>query len=329
MSINFTRAASAPTLGACIIVKDAEHTLRDTLQSLRGVVDQVVVVDTGSSDETPRVATRMGAELYFHAWSDDFAEARNAALRYMRTDRVLVIDADEYLDAASRQELCHLPEEETVGGYRVRIVSALSQTTDESVEHRYPRVFRRHSDIRFRGAIHEQISDAIAEAGYEIADTDIVIHHEGYRRVDAAKIDRNRKLLDAQQDRMPNDEWTAYHRGMTAFTAGDHAATMEIMRPLMTSDALAVDQREFAVLRYAQSSLATDQPQEAIVALARPMSDHHREGLRRFVLGAAYATTHAFQQALHHLEQAGATSSTLVDQAAISSYINALRTATA
>ncbi|MFM8437591.1 MAG: glycosyltransferase, partial [Candidatus Kapaibacterium sp.] len=325
MPIIVDRKPTDPTLGACIIVKNAEYSLAQTLRSVRGVVDQVVVVDTGSTDETPRVATRMGAEVFFHPWSDDFSAARNAALGHMRTDRVLVIDADERLDEESRRGLRSLPDDASVGGYRVRIISALSETSDQVAEHRYPRVFRRRDDIRFRGAIHEQISEAILEAGLDIVDTDIVIHHEGYRRVDRAKIDRNRKLLDAQQDRMPNDEWTAYHRGMTAFSAGDHAATMEIMRPLMTSLLLAVDQREFAILRYAQSALATDTPHEAIAVLATPMNDIHREGLRQFVLGAAYASTHTFDRALQHLEEASSTFSTLIDQSAIRAYIDALR----
>lgn len=329
MSIVQHRAPHAPTVGASIIVKNAEETLGTTLQSLRGVVDQVVVVDTGSTDDTPRVATRMGAELYFHPWNDNFSDARNAALAYMRTDFVLVIDADEYLDKDSREIIWSLPNAEQVGGYRVRIVSALSNTTEESIEHRYPRLFRRHPAIRFRGIIHEQVSDAINEAGFTIEDTDVIIYHDGYRNVSAEKRERNMQLLNKQQQLAPDDHWTAYHRGMTAFSAGDHSLTMTVMEPLRHSPALAVEQREFAALRYAQSALATDQFELAIGALAQPMSDINREGLRFFVLGAASASMHDFSGALSHLEQAARTSSTMVDQTTLQSYIQALRSALA
>lgn len=317
-----------PTLGAAIIVKNAEHTLGNTLRSLRGVVDQVVVVDTGSGDESARIAIRAGAEVYFHSWTDDFSAARNLALGYMRTDRVLVIDADEYLDAASRAEITSLPLDETVGGYRVRIVSGLSETTDESVEHRYPRIFRRRHDIRFRGVIHEQISDSIIDAGLQIRDTNIVVHHDGYRRVDQAKLDRNIKLLNAQQENEPNDVWTAYHRGMTAFSAGDHTSTMNIMQPLLSSPLLATDQREFAMLRYAQSALAMNQQEKVFKVLELPMSDMQREGLRRFVIGAAHTSNHDFAKAIHFFELATETSSTLIDRTMISRYIQSLRSAT-
>lgn len=314
------------SLGVAMIVRAAEDTLGTAIRSVKPVADQIVVVDTGSEDETPRVATRMGAELYFHPWRDDFSHARNQALRYMRTDWILVLDADEHLDAESQGELRTLLQQApaTTGGYRVRILSPLNDDSGQSVEHRYTRLFRRNTAFVFEGIIHEQIAPSITAAGFAIDDCDVLLHHEGYRHASAEKSERNMRLLTKQQEQQPEDLWTAYHRGMTAFSAGDHTMAMEILRPLFNSASLSEEQQEYAVLRYAQSALAKDMNEEVIELLRQPMDNVHREGLRCFVLGAAYAGIRSYEQSLRHMQKTLESASTLVDMTEIKEYVAAL-----
>ena len=90
-----------PTLTVCLIVKDEEEMLPGCLASVRGLADDIVVVDTGSTDRTVDIARAAGAAVYHHPWTGHFAEARNVSLDAARGDFVLVLDADERLDPSA------------------------------------------------------------------------------------------------------------------------------------------------------------------------------------------------------------------------------------
>src|SRR5271165_5691504 len=94
-----------PTVGLSMIVKNEAHSLRLCLKSVAGIVDQIVVADTGSTDNTADIARGFGATVVSIEWGNHFADARNAALKIMQTDWVLVLDADEELDAEARNQI--------------------------------------------------------------------------------------------------------------------------------------------------------------------------------------------------------------------------------
>ena len=92
--------ASIPrqTLSLCMIVKNEEANLGRCLESVKGVADEIIIVDTGSTDRTVEIARQHGAKIVSHQWDDDFAVARNVSLRAATSDWILVLDADEALD---------------------------------------------------------------------------------------------------------------------------------------------------------------------------------------------------------------------------------------
>ena len=104
-----------------MIVKNEAHTLRACLNSVQGVVQQIVVADTGSTDNTQDIARECGAEVISFSWENDFAKARNAALALMTTDWVLVLDADEELDRDAKMHIPNLLNATDVDGYRAPI----------------------------------------------------------------------------------------------------------------------------------------------------------------------------------------------------------------
>jgi glycosyltransferase involved in cell wall biosynthesis len=150
------------TVSACLIVRDEAKRLARCLGSLRGVVDEIVVLDTGSQDDTIAIAESFGAKVGHFDWVDDFAAARNAALALATSDWVLSIDADEWLTNAS--VLADAVAVADAIAYRVTLVNHLDQGRKEPES--ITRLFRRHPAIRFEGCIHERSSAGEGGAGF-------------------------------------------------------------------------------------------------------------------------------------------------------------------
>lgn len=198
------RSPQQPLLSLAMIVRNEEHRLPQCLESVRGVVDEIIVVDTGSTDGTVEVARSYGARVYHFAWCDDFAAARNEALRHCTGQWILYLDADERLTPESAAQLRSLLEQQpsNVGALLCTIISPHRQANGATDIHRgaYPRVFRNYGypRIAFRGRVHEQITPAILECGGAIVPSTVAIYHTGYdidREDLEAKVRRNYRLL--------------------------------------------------------------------------------------------------------------------------------------
>ncbi len=219
-----TDSAPRPLLTLAMIVRDEENTLPRCLKSVCDVVDQIVVVDTGSRDATIEVAEQHGAEVYRFAWCDDFAAARNESLRHARGQWILYLDADEILSADSAAQLRSVLEAQPphVGGLLCTIISPHRQDDGSSQTHRgaYPRLFRNYGygRIEFRGRVHEQITPAIIECGGAIVHSPIVIYHHGYdvsRQRLEEKVRRNYRLLIQHVTEEPLNAYAWFQLGQT------------------------------------------------------------------------------------------------------------------
>ena len=208
-------------LSAVMIVRDEAAFLPGCLDSITGVVDEIVIVDTGSRDDTVDLARAAGAAVTHRAWDDDFAAARNAALDQARGDWVLYIDADERLSGAGELR-ARLAASHAVAG-RVRF-----RTSRHLTRYREYRLFRNRPDIRFRGAIHETMVPDIlriaAAEGAPLEDMPADIDHLGYDGDQAPKHERNLPLLERQVVEDPDRVYLWFHLGVVQEGLGDAAA---------------------------------------------------------------------------------------------------------
>jgi tetratricopeptide (TPR) repeat protein len=188
---------------ACLIVKDEEKALGRCLESLHGVVDQIVVVDTGSNDGTIELARRHGARVAEFEWCEDFSAARNFALSLATANWILSIDADEEVGAETKNALDRAVIRPQFGGFDIEIVNYLGAGVDgDQFRHCPTRLFRNLPGVQFSGRVHEQINPSLVELGLPWARLEgaSILHH-GYRPEvmdEKGKIDRTIDLLEKE-----------------------------------------------------------------------------------------------------------------------------------
>ncbi len=217
--------SAKPLLTLSMIVKNEEAHLPGCLESVRGSVDEIIVVDTGSTDSTAEIAAAYGAKVVKFDWINDFAAARNEALKFSTGEWILYLDADERLNIYPNQDkfrkmLTEVPDD--IGALICTIESEHLQL-DGSVEHHrggYPRIFRNYGypRIAFQGRVHEQITPSILSIGKSIILSDITIEHLGYnvsREVMEQKIKRNYDMLIKHVSDEPLNAYAWYQLGQT------------------------------------------------------------------------------------------------------------------
>jgi glycosyltransferase involved in cell wall biosynthesis len=198
------------TLSLCMIVRDEEEMLPRCLAAIRDAVDEIVVVDTGSTDRTIEIARSFGARVIEHAWTGSFAEARNVSFDAATGDWVMYLDADEVLVAGDAERLRAV----TTRTWREAFYLVETNFTGElgdgtAVTHNALRVFRNRPEYRFEGRIHEQVAHRLPGGLPERLEvTDVRVEHYGYLgvvREAREKARRNIELLERQRDEGEED----------------------------------------------------------------------------------------------------------------------------
>jgi tetratricopeptide (TPR) repeat protein len=200
------------SLSATLIVRDEERVLAACLQSLRSVVDEIIVVDTGSVDRSIEIAADHGAKVFHFAWCDDFSAARNAAIEHASGDWLLYIDADERVSGGNRDLLRAALGTPGSIAARVRFRPRTGFTA-------YPeyRLYRRDPRLRFDGRVHEtmvpRIKRLVADEGATVVDCDLTMDHVGYDGPQTHKAERYLRLLTQAVERDPERVYLWWHRG--------------------------------------------------------------------------------------------------------------------
>ncbi|RLA82098.1 MAG: hypothetical protein DRG36_00120 [Deltaproteobacteria bacterium] len=212
-------------LSLCMIVRDEERDLPLCLESVQGLVDEIIVVDTGSEDRTPQVAREFGAKVYPFRWINDFAAARNESLRHATGDYILWLDADDVIPEEERERFLEwkkdLPERPTAYKF---VLESPKEGGDFLNEFCYQlRVFPRLPGVRFIRRIHESVVESLQALKVPIVDYDLRILHRGYSRKEEMerKGRRNLKMLLTALAEDPTDSAVLWHLSMTYNLLGD------------------------------------------------------------------------------------------------------------
>ncbi len=187
-------------LSACVITKNEEKNIPNWLNCMKAVADEIIVVDTGSTDNTVQIAKESGARLYHFKWINDFAAAKNYAIEQATGDWIMFLDADETFTQEARkvlrQEMERFNRDKSVACLLCRMYDI-----DVDNENRVfntsllPRIFRRSPYIRYKGAIHEQLENRQGNKKMVFAEK-LEFQHTGYSSsIIRSKSERNLPML--------------------------------------------------------------------------------------------------------------------------------------
>ena len=209
--IKKTGSDKKPGVSLCMIVKDEEDNLARCLASVKPIVDEMIVVDTGSTDRTRDIAEFLGARVYDFEWKDDFAEARNFSLSKAKGGWILILDADEVISSKDYVKFQSIvrrrPKKPIAYSITTRNYCTLANTIGwETNLGEYPaeeagfgwlpsakvRLFYGRSRVRFEGAVHEMVDPALKRAHIPVKSCHIPVHH--YGRLDTEKMNKKGKI---------------------------------------------------------------------------------------------------------------------------------------
>jgi len=234
-----------PRLALSMILRDAARDLPRCLESMRGIVDAMVLADTGSTDGTIAIAQTAGAHVVSVPWENDFAKARNRALAELRShtsaDWIITLDADEMLDSHAAEAIAPLLRGEEYAGYTVPIrnyfrsrntriwdVAAVdndgrlpaSREFPAFVAHGNVRLFRNDPEIYFVARVHESVGPRILELGRKVRQCDLIIHHFGSAADSETMARKNvfyRELGREKVREMPDNAQAHFELGLLEF----------------------------------------------------------------------------------------------------------------
>lgn len=293
-------------LSILMIVRDEEPHLAGALDPLRGIADELIVVDTGSRDHTPQIARRLGAEVHHFPWCDDFSAARNFSIRRARGDWIFWLDADDRLTKNHARRLKSLCTGERDRAYFVILQGAES---DPVCCHQL-RLLPNLPGIQFEGVVHEQVIHSAQRLGLRLETCDVMVRHLGY--ADPAELrkknQRNLALLKKALAHHPDDLTYRFQLCKTYDQLGQTPAAIQHLEQLLhETDCQARDPalHEFAAIVLGNLYEKSDEPAQAVAAYRAVLRQAPESALARFYLGRVELLQSRFENALPELKRAG------------------------
>ena len=257
-------ARSGPTtISACMIVRNEEELLPGCLESIRDWVNEIVIVDTGSTDKTVEIAGAYGARVFHQPWEGDFSKHRNYSLDQATGDWVLIIDADERFVADDVRHVRRAIDEQAARVIAVNVLNVGGKFEEQVTFLPSVRLFRRELDLRYAGIVHNQLQIDPAEPVLRLGAT---VRHLGYGLSPekmAAKAERTISLLDAQLADDPDNAFALFNLAQVLLglgVSGEQERAARVIdaasRASKLTDPTIRDQRHIHVMATNQWALA-------------------------------------------------------------------------
>ena len=199
------------TISACMIVKNEEQLLPDCLESIRNWVNEIIVVDTGSTDSTVQIAESYGARIFHQAWEGDFSKHRNYSIEQATSDWIFIIDADEQMCSEDVPALLDVANRADVSIISINVYNVYGQNEQTRTFLPSVRLFRRELDLRYNGIVHNRLE---FPASMSVTRVPVQLKHLGYdlsREKMEAKFLRTKALLEKQLEENPDNFFALFN----------------------------------------------------------------------------------------------------------------------
>jgi Flp pilus assembly protein TadD len=247
-----------PTLAIAMIVKNEAKNLRECLESVRPIANEIVIGDTGSSDDTIAIARQYGAHTLALEWRDDFAWARNEVLKQTVSDWILHLDADEFVDDANARRIRKVVDAD--GNDADAIEVTLANYCDDPRAWRWVavapgapyarghagyirtellRLFRNGKNFEYREPVHENITESVLEREGVIRREPIMIHHYGHRLPSDVPVEKALlylRIAKTKAEQRPNDVKAWHDFAEQCLACGDAATAEQACRHALSID---------------------------------------------------------------------------------------------
>jgi glycosyltransferase involved in cell wall biosynthesis len=237
-------------LSLCLITKNEEKNIARCLESVQGVVDEIIVLDTGSTDKTVEIAKNYDAKIFYSEWKNDFATARNEAIEKATGDWILILDADEELKEESKGKIrFFMVDINEPLCYTIRIKN-LTNKNEIQISNFMTRLLKNHPSLRFQGKIHEAIP---VSNKVMLTEEDVYILHHGYtnitKNLEKAQ-SRNNPIIDEllSKEDIKNEykSYLGFYSAANKASAKEYdVAIEEYKEAISLSDLKKIDYQEF------------------------------------------------------------------------------------
>jgi tetratricopeptide (TPR) repeat protein len=294
-----------PTLSVCMIVKNEEANLPRLLGSVRGLADEVVLVDTGSTDRTVEIAESFGAHIHHFRWCDDFSAARNVSLTHAEKDYILWLDGDDEIEQSEHGKIkAHLKKHFGSAAY-VKLRNAHSTEETESIQ---LRIIPNHRGIAFTGRVHEQLFFSVNEKKIPFTNCDAVIIHHGYEEEGETKrkLSRNRRIHEQEMQADPDNIYPHFYLARTLKGLDEHEPALRSYLRFVEMgkdrpEIKALDIYKIALFEAALTHMALGQQDEAMALLENSRKLFPAFRLFNFFLGQLYCNLGDYERAYEEL----------------------------
>jgi len=254
-------------LSICMIVKDEEKNLKRGLDSLMTLLEkpdvELIIVDTGSTDKTPEIASKYTSKLYFHEWENNFSAMRNISISYAKGEFIFIFDADEAV--LNAEHIYEIISDKSIGYFNTLVIREKNLSDQKGVYTVLPqeRIFRNDGEFRYEGSVHNQ-------PVYKppVYSSDIYIEHYGYmfedKELSERKFRRTSTLLKEELEKNPESIYYRYQLAKSYVAHGDYQEALEQIRTVYKLISNEKKRRLYVFGSYAIICLRNHEYEEAI-----------------------------------------------------------------
>lgn len=299
------------TISLCMIVRNEEKYLEQCLKSVVNLVDEIIIVDTGSIDSTKEIALKYTNKIYDFSWCNDFSAARNYSISKAGHEYILVVDGDEKLEKMDRSSVERLIEEHPQGVGRLLRINRYTRNHQEyRSRERVGRLFSKEY-YRYEGKIHEQLTRREkaeqSEDGSNYYNVPLVFEHLGYEgelTVRKEKTQRNIRLLEIECRQRPGDPYLLYQLGKSYYMEEEYNKACEYFEQVLCIELnQKLEYVEDLVESYGYSLLNTEQYEKAL-QLWNLYEEFNSSTDFVFLMGLILMNNGKFREAIGEFEKA-------------------------